>query len=217
MKISRFLIIFGFISLNFIFTGNVFSSPSSTKADAPSAVMASKVSMVGNLKWTGWGIGKSHVGDLKIQDGFWEVKSGRPVSGGFTLDMNSIAYEKEKLVAHLKSEDFFSVAKYPTAKFVTTNIEEIKDAKANEPNYLVSGKLTVKDKTAPVSFKMNWQAKGDKVELAKASFEIADRTTFGITYNSKKFFDLVKLGDKLIEDRIGIAFELKPSESTTSL
>ena len=168
--------------------------------------------MTGNLKWTGWGIGKSHTGDLKIKDGFWEVQNGVPVSGSFTMDMTSIAYNNPRLVNHLKSDDFFSVEKFPTARFVSTKIEAISGAKANEPNFSVTGNLSVKDKTAPVSFKMTWKGSGNQVELATASFEIPDRTTFGITYNSKKFFDIAKLGDKLIEDRIGIAFELKPAK-----
>jgi polyisoprenoid-binding protein YceI len=175
-----------------------------------------KITMTGQVKWTGWGIGKSHTGDLKIKDGFWEVKDGKPTSGSFTMDMTSISYENPKLANHLKSDDFFAVEKFPTASFSSTKIEEIKSAKTAEVNYMVSGNLSVKDKTAPVTFKMTWKNSAASVDLATASFEIPDRTQFGITYNSKRFFDIAKLGDKLIEDRIGIAFELKPVSATSS-
>ena len=65
-------------------------------------------------------------------------------NGSFVVDMTTITCldltEKEwndKLVNHLKSDDFFGVEKYPTAKLEITGSDKIKDDKVK-----VKGNLT---------------------------------------------------------------------------
>jgi len=54
-----------------------------------------------------------------------------------------------KLNGHLKNGDFFEVEKFPTASFKITSVKKNSDKVYNK---LVTGNLTVKGKTSPVSF-----------------------------------------------------------------
>lgn len=171
-------------------------------------VMAEKYKAEGQVKWTGFGVGKSHAGVLKVKSGSVEVTKDVVQSADFTIDMTTLhSDDSAKLVGHLKSPDFFDIEKYPTAQFKSTSIEAIKGAKAGEANYKVKGDLTIKSKTQPIEF-LALVSKDKKTFVAKADIEIADRTQYDIVYNSKKFSAVSKLGDKLIEDNIKVSLDL---------
>jgi len=82
-------------------------------------------------------IGSSHTGTIGLMDG-WLSTEGNVITGGeFAVDMNSIVNTdvkdekmRERLVGHLKSDDFFGVEKYPVAKLVVTGSSEFSDGKA---------------------------------------------------------------------------------------
>ena len=63
-----------------------------------------------------------------------------------TIDAASINTRVEKRDAHLKSPDFFDVAKYPTMIFASKKIE-----KAGEGRWKVTGDLTLHGVTRPVT------------------------------------------------------------------
>ena len=66
----------------------------------------------------------------------------------FTLsaDVGSIDTEVEMRDNHLKSTDFFEVEKYPKITFKSSSIE-----KTGKDNYKVTGNLTIRDITKPVT------------------------------------------------------------------
>ncbi|MCB0575506.1 MAG: YceI family protein, partial [Saprospiraceae bacterium] len=76
--------------------------------------------------WTGYKVTGKHTGTVKIKNGNLSWDNGQLTGGSFEIDMNSITCTDQegewaqKLVGHLKSEDFFGVEKYPTSKFVIT-------------------------------------------------------------------------------------------------
>lgn len=205
-------------SLSIALSAQAYNSPTSTNTGKSQATVATapatqpKAAMpipaTGEISWTGTGIGKSHTGSLNLKSGTVEVEKNQVVSGTFEFDMSTIAYKGDKrLVDHLKSPDFFDIAKFPTAKFVITKAEAIPGAKKDQPTHKITGDLTIRDRTNPVTFDAivtrtgtQWTAKGNIV--------IPDRTKFGITYNSKQFFDIKKLGDKLINDEITIGLNV---------
>ncbi|MDT9000017.1 YceI family protein [Paucibacter sp. APW11] len=83
---------------------------------------------------------------------------------------------------HLQSDDFFASAKFPTAKFVGDKFVFNGD-KVSE----VSGQLTLKDKTAPVTLKASnfncYQSPMIKREVCGGDFSATiDRTQWGIDY-----------------------------------
>lgn len=93
----------------------------------------------------------------------------------------------QKLVGHLKSDDFFGVAKFPTAQFVLIKASKFINGKAT-----VSDKLTIKGKTENITFDVFKKA---NQFLAKVNI---DRAKFNVKYGSDSFFD--NLGDKVIDD-----------------
>ncbi len=103
---------------------------------------------------------------------------------------------KEKLESHLKSNDFFGVATFPTAILV---FKEVKSSGKN--SYAVMGELTIKGKTNPVTFDISIY--GSK---ATASVKI-DRTKFDVRYGSTSFFDNLK--DKAIYDEFDLVSDLE--------
>ena len=165
------------------------------------------------LKWVGSKItGASHNGTVALKSGTIEVSADSIKSGVFEIDMASISNEdlkakpkdSAKLVGHLKSEDFFSVEKHPTATFKITSVKPLANAAAGQPTHEIAGDLTIKGKANPVSFPATISLKNEKAE-ATANFAI-DRTKWDVRYGSKKFFD--NLGDKVIHDDIRLELKL---------
>ena len=147
-----------------------------------------------SVKWTGYKIGGSHTGEIKIKSGIFEIKDGVIVKGAVVIDMNSITNTdlkdegyNQKLVGHLKSDDFFGVEKFPTATFVVTKASKFKAGKAT-----FSGKITIKGKTQDISFEV-----AQNGNLYSTQLKI-DRSKFDVRYGSGSFFD--NLGDKAIDD-----------------
>jgi polyisoprenoid-binding protein YceI len=103
------------------------------------------------------------------------------------------------------NDDFFSSAKFPTALFTITKSEKVKDAKVGEPNYEITGNLTLRGKTNSLKFRAEVLAQAPKL-VAKARFKF-DRTKWDIQYGSDKFFGDV--GDSAISDAIGIDLNLQ--------
>ncbi|GEP89025.1 Polyisoprenoid-binding protein YceI [Chitinophaga terrae (ex Kim and Jung 2007)] len=150
------------------------------------------------VNWTGKKVTGQHEGTINITDGKLELDNNVLKNGNFTLDTRSIvvtdikdASGNAKLLGHLKSDDFFSVEKFPTATLATTSISN----KGNG-NYEITGNLTIKGITNPVSFPATVTVAGNKL-TAKAKVTI-DRTKYNIKYGSKSFFE--GIGDKAIYD-----------------
>jgi polyisoprenoid-binding protein YceI len=143
------------------------------------------------ITWTGTKPGGSHVGTLKISEGSVMVKDNALTGGSFTINIASLTNKdlsvedgKEKLVGHLKSPDFFDVAKYPTAKFEITAVENYTSDSTNtagkDATHMVRGNLTLKDSTKNISFPARITVDANTLS-AKANFNI-DRTMWGMNY-----------------------------------
>jgi len=151
------------------------------------------------IKWIGSKVAESHEGTINIQKGVLDIKHGVLVGGQISIDMSTIVNTdmegrmKQRLEWHLKNEDFFNVAEFPTSTITITNA--VKD----EGNtYKVVADLTIKGITHPISFDADVNVNGLNF-LAAAKIKI-DRTKWDIKYNSGNFFK--DLGDKLILDEI---------------
>ncbi len=155
-----------------------------------------------SVTWKGYKVTGSHMGSIALKQGSLDFKDGKLVGGEFTIDMGTIENTdmegeyKAKLEGHLKSDDFFGVATYPTAKLVFNKVKS-----TGKNSYEVTGKLTIKDKTNPVTFDMSIY--GNK---ATANVKI-DRTEFGVRYGSASFFD--DLQDKAIYDEFDLITDLE--------
>jgi polyisoprenoid-binding protein YceI len=157
------------------------------------------------FKWTGKKVTGTHWGYIKFSDGSLSVEKGILQGGSFNVDMNSMDCQDtqgeygQKLIGHLKSEDFFGTEKFPKASLV------IKSATAKGNNqYDVKADLTIKGATNEVSFPAIVTIVGNTA-TAVASFNV-DRTKFGIKYGSGSFFD--NLGDKAIDNNFAVDVNL---------
>ena len=145
-----------------------------------------------SITWVGKKVTGKHSGTIDLKDGFFEMENGSITGGEFVIDMNSIACtdlegdSKGQLEGHLKSDDFFGVENHPTAKLVITNA--VKDGNS----YTVTGDLTIKETTEPISFDL--QQAGDNFTTTLT----IDRSKYNVRYGSGSFFD--NLGDKTIYD-----------------
>ena len=161
-------------------------------------------------QWLGKKVTGQHDGAIQLKNGSFTVAGNQITGGSFEIDMNSITCQdikdsetNAKLIGHLKSEDFFNVGKFPTAKFVITKVTPLTDGSGGA-THTVTGNLTVKDTTKPLSFPATINVTGDVV-TAKADVVI-DRTVFNIKYGSGKFFK--GLGDKVISDTFNVALNI---------
>ena len=157
-----------------------------------------------NISWVGKKVTGQHSGNIAFQDGTLIFKKNELVGGNFTVDMNSITVTdlkagegKEKLEGHLKADDFFGTAKFPTAKLVIKTI-----GKQSNNIYAVTADLTIKGITNSVKFKITV----NKDNTANASL-VVDRTKYDVKYGSKSFFE--GLGDNVISDDFELAIDLK--------
>ncbi|HWW39782.1 YceI family protein [Pedobacter sp.] len=67
----------------------------------------------------------------------------------FIVDVNSISTDVEQRNTHLKSDDFFNVEVYPNMTFESISFKKLKDN-----DYELIGKLTIRDVTKTVKFKV---------------------------------------------------------------
>ena len=183
------------------FVAFAFTNPEATNY----AVDAAKTT----ITWTGAKVGGSHTGNISLKEGSFSFDGEQLTGGSFTIDMTTITntdLEGEyngQLVGHLKSDDFFGVATYPTAKV------EITEVVAQGPGkYKVTADLTIKATTKEIKFPTTVEVSGNTV-TAKADI-IVDRSEYDVRYGSGSFFD--DLGDKVIYDDFEISVEAVASK-----
>ncbi len=120
----------------------------------------------------------------------------------FKFDVASINTRSEDRDNHLKSGDFFDAEAYPTIEFKSTNITK------DGGDYKVTGNLTIKDVTKPVTFNVEFGGKGTNpwgVEVYgfEADAKI-NREEFGLTWNAA-----LETGGVLVGKDIKIKVELE--------
>ena len=164
------------------------------------------------IEWKGFKPTGSHNGVINIDNGVLTVNNGKVESGTFLINMNSIVVtdipaddeDNGKLAGHLKSADFFDVAKFPTAAFEVTGFE-VKDGKN-----LLSGNLTLKEKKNNITIPVTVNETDGMLELSSETFTI-DRTKWDIKYKSKSVFG--DLGDRFINDDMEMKISVKAKKS----
>lgn len=103
----------------------------------------------------------------------------------FTIDVNSIDTRVDARDGHLKSDDFFSVEKYPTMKLKSVSFKPGKKGK-----YVLVADLTIRDVTKQVTFEVtqNGGIITDPWGKTRAGFTAKttiNRFDFGMKYNDK--------------------------------
>ena len=144
-----------------------------------------------------WKLDKSHTSVNFSVNHFFSAVTGKfsQFDGNFNLDLNDLQNSKadftisvksvntgdEKRDKHLQTSDFFDAQKYPSITFVSTNF-----TKKSEKEYVVNGKLTIKDVTKEIA--IPFIIKGQMVHpmmknvtiLGLQSNSKIDRTQYGV-------------------------------------
>ena len=164
--------------------------------------------------WTGTKVTGSHHGTIDVTDGRVEWNADGLSGATMTLDMASIKNtdlnqeSAAKLERHLKSADFFNTAEFGTATFRTATVNKIMGAEAGKPNFTVTGDLTIKGITKPITFDVLAWREGKNARVAGTA--VFNRADYDVRYGSASFFN--DIGDKMIEDNVMLTFDLSARE-----
>lgn len=154
------------------------------------------------VTWKAYKVTGSHTGTVALQQGALIFDNGQLSGGEFTVDMTTLTATdlegewKDKLVGHLKSDDFFSVEKHQLSTLVFTQVKA-----TGKNSYEITADLTIKGITHPVTFDLS--VYGSK---ANATLKV-DRAQYDIRFGSGSFFD--NLGDKTIYDEFDMVVDLE--------
>ena len=124
---------------------------------------------------------KSMWGMMPVKGVFREVTGTGTVSaagdatGTITVAAKSIDTKNKKRDEHLRSADFFDVARTPDITFAAEQVTP------STEGFTVSGALTVRDRTRPVSFAA--RVSGDEAQVVLDGETEVNRADFGLTWN----------------------------------
>lgn len=230
-KLSQFLLIVATIG----FLSACQSAPDAPKADAKEAKEAPKAAAsagaqtltldpdASSVTFIGTKPTGQHTGVVNVSDGSsLTLENGNITGGKFEMDLTSFQITDiegemaEKLAGHLKSDDFFDVAKYPTASFEITGVkpyqptaeeENGEDRATARATHTVSGNLTLKGVTKNIDFPAALKIDGGMVKGA-ANFNI-DRTQWNVVYGNDE-----SLGDRFIRPEVNIQLRISTQKAS---
>ena len=117
-----------------------------------------------------------------------------------TIKAESLTTDTPDLTKHLKTADFFDVAKFPEATFVSTSIKPSGEKGAS---HTITGNLTLHGVTKAVTFPATISVTPD-VATVDSTFSI-NRKDFGINYAGQ--------ADNLIRDDVVLKLTIRASKS----
>ncbi len=150
------------------------------------------------VNFVGYKVTGKHDGGFKNLSGAINLVNAKPEESGVSVEIetNSIFSDDPGLTEHLKSPDFFDVAKFPKASFKSTRIE----AGAQEPNnYMVTGDLDLHGVVKSIQFPARIDVT-DSEAAVKIKFRL-NRKDFQMNYPGK--------ADNLISDEVTLALDVK--------
>jgi len=149
------------------------------------------------VKWKGSMVGVyAHEGTINIAEGFLTTNSDRISGGNFDIDLNTIVttdddalYEmapREKLIEHLKSDDFFGAKSYPKANFIVKSVD----------GNVLTGDLTIKGVTNQETV-TDVEMSQTEGTLSAIGTLVFDRQKYGVAYKNT-------MNDMVLSDNIEI-------------
>lgn len=158
------------------------------------------------VTWKATKVTGGHWGYVPISDAKLDYSNGKITGGSFEMDMVNLTVEdltdeksKGNLTNHLKSDDFFSVEKFNKSTFKITSVKS-----TSATDYTITGDLSIKGITKPVSFPAKVAVAGNKM-TATGTIKF-DRTDYDIKFRSGNYFE--NLGDKMIYDEVNLDVKL---------
>jgi polyisoprenoid-binding protein YceI len=109
-------------------------------------------------------------------EGSGAVSPAGEVTGRIAVATGALDTKNKRRDTHLRSDDFFLSEKYPAITFTVDKLVPDSDG------VTVSGTLTVREITRPISFPASVSLAGDGEVALDATVEV-DRSEFGLTWN----------------------------------
>jgi polyisoprenoid-binding protein YceI len=144
-------------------------------------------------------------GAFKAFSGTVQLDEQAPASSSVSvrIEVASIDTGVEQRDNHLRSPDFFDVAKFPAITFQSTKVE-----KASGNNLRVTGNLTIRDVSREVVLDVEQLGTGkDPWGQLRVAFEAktsVDRRDFGLTWNQA-----LEAGGVLVGEKVEISLEVQ--------
>lgn len=141
----------------------------------------------------------------------WDGKDFAAAVVDVVIDAASIDTREPKRDAHLKSPDFFDVAKYPTLSFKSSRIEP-----AGGGRLRMTGDLTIHGVTKPVTFDVTAPAAsvtdpGGNQRVGASATSTINRKDFGLLWNKT-----LDSGGVLVSDDVAITVDLEMFRRTAA-
>jgi polyisoprenoid-binding protein YceI len=134
--------------------------------------------------------------------GYFDVENPSNSNLSLTIQAASIDTRNADRDGHLKGNDFFDMATYPTIEFVSTSVEAL-DAE----NYRVTGDLTIKGVTKPVTVDFEYTGTAvDPYNNTRIGLEgktVINRKDWGVNWNAT-----LEAGGVLVSEKVTLEFEV---------
>ena len=160
------------------------------------------------VRWRGTEVGGGgHEGIVRLASGRIRVRDSTVTGGAFTVDMRTIEITdipehepvpRRRLRNHLEHEEFFAVERFPTARFVITEVE-----RGDHGVFTVSGNLAIRDSVHNVTFEADAPVLSTDDLWATARFSF-DRHLWGVAYDGT----ISRITDDLVHDDIQLEITL---------
>ena len=176
------------------------TTPTDTTPTQPAAgtTSAPVIKEKSKIEFVGAKVTRDHHGQFKAFDGSIEYAGAQPSRISFDIDLNSVETDTEKLTGHLKSADFFDVAKYPKATFVSTSVTPAPAGAPNGATHILKGTLDLHGVRKDLEIPVVAQQSPEGVHTT-SEFTI-NRHDWGISYKGA--------ADDLIKDNVLIKLDL---------
>lgn len=150
------------------------------------------------IEWTGSKLTGKHEGGFKTFRGAISLVEPTLENSSVSVEIetDSLFADADKLSGHLKSADFFDVARFPKASFASTAVKKGGD---NGASHTITGNLMLHGVTKSISFPAKVKTDPSGVDV-DAEFAI-NRKDFGLVYPGKP--------DDLIRDDVLIKLTIR--------
>lgn len=156
------------------------------------------------------GFSARHAMVTKVRGAFNEFTGTAVVDGAepslssvqVVIETASIDTRNEQRDGHLRTGDFLEVEKFSQITFASTAVEQL-----DPETYRVTGDLTIKDVTKPVSIDLSYEgAAKDPYGNERIGFEgsvAINRSDWGVNFNAA-----LETGGVLVSEKINLEFEI---------
>lgn len=179
-------------------TATAAATDTTASQPAGNVTRANVIKEKSKIEWVAGKVTRDHHGSFKNFDGSIEYAGNTPQKISFDIDTNSIESDEPKLTGHLKTPDFFDVAKFPKATFTSTSLTPADAGAPAGTTHMLRGTLDMHGVQKEVAIPVKAEQSADGVH-ATSEFTI-NRQDWGISYKG--------MADDLIKDNVLIKLDL---------